>query len=165
MDGEHAYSAAIVLVMINIAFPRNLRDSEAMDTALSVLREMAEKGNGHIRARYNLLLNLKSMMKSFPTTTSSEDASSRSENSSSQDAAKETTGNIKQSSTGSAHIQTNTSSSFPINASSEAFDDIFSFENTVGDVRLWEECYGNIDMDMDFAWTHWSENSREHDVL
>lgn len=64
MDGEHAFSAALVLVMVNIAFASNLNDSSAMDTAMSVLQGMAEKGNSHIRSRYQLLKNLQSMIHS-----------------------------------------------------------------------------------------------------
>ncbi|KLJ08058.1 hypothetical protein EMPG_16498 [Blastomyces silverae] len=58
MDGEHAFSAAIILVMINIAFPYNARDHAAMNLALDVLNGMAEKGNLHIRSLHRLLLNL-----------------------------------------------------------------------------------------------------------
>lgn len=62
MDGEHAFSAALVLVMVNIAFASSPRDSAAMDTAMFVLQGMAEKGNGHIRSKYELLKNLQSMI-------------------------------------------------------------------------------------------------------
>lgn len=63
MDGEHAFSAALVLVMVNIAFATNPRDSAAMDKAMSVLQSMGEKGNGQIRSRYQLLKNLQSMIR------------------------------------------------------------------------------------------------------
>lgn len=62
MDGEHAFSAALVLVMANVAFPYNDRDATAMELALSVLRGMANKGNEYIRARHELLTNLKSTL-------------------------------------------------------------------------------------------------------
>lgn len=58
MDGEHAFSAAIILVMINIAFPYNARDRASMNQALEVLNGMAEKGNSHVRSLHSLLLNL-----------------------------------------------------------------------------------------------------------
>ncbi|KAK8253990.1 C6 transcription factor [Phyllosticta capitalensis] len=67
MDSEHLFSAAIVLVMINLAFPHNPRDVQAMDTALEVLRGMAEKGNSYIRARHELLTKLRSMGASRPS--------------------------------------------------------------------------------------------------
>ncbi|KFY40584.1 hypothetical protein V494_03435 [Pseudogymnoascus sp. VKM F-4513 (FW-928)] len=58
MDGEHAFSAAIILVMINIAFPYNARDRAAMNMALEVLNGIAEKGNAHIKSLHRLLLSL-----------------------------------------------------------------------------------------------------------
>lgn len=59
MDGEHAFSAALVLVMANVAFPYNDRDTQAMEQALAVLKSMALRGNEYIRARHALLLNLR----------------------------------------------------------------------------------------------------------
>src|ERR1700743_186652 len=59
MDGEHAFSASLTLVMVNVAFPYNKRDAKARETALSVLRGMAEKGNDYIQARLALLTNLR----------------------------------------------------------------------------------------------------------
>ncbi|KAL2427021.1 hypothetical protein ABEF95_006871 [Exophiala dermatitidis] len=44
MDGEHAFSTSLILVMVNVAFPYN---------------DMAEKGNEYIQARLSLLLNLR----------------------------------------------------------------------------------------------------------
>ncbi|KFX87264.1 hypothetical protein V490_08384 [Pseudogymnoascus sp. VKM F-3557] len=58
MDGEHAFSAAIILVMVNIAFPYNARDRAAMNMALEVLNGIAEKGNSHIKSLHRLLLSL-----------------------------------------------------------------------------------------------------------
>ena len=59
MDGEHVFSAALVLVMANVAFPPNDRDQSAMEQALKILQSMANKGNEYIRARHALLLNLR----------------------------------------------------------------------------------------------------------
>ncbi|KAG9785189.1 hypothetical protein KCU88_g2484, partial [Aureobasidium melanogenum] len=59
MDGEHAFSASLILVMVNVAFPYNERDEKAMEAALFVLQSMAEKGNEYIQARLSLLLNLR----------------------------------------------------------------------------------------------------------
>ena len=60
MDGEHAFSAALVLVMVNIAFPYNSRDASSMHAALSVLRGMADKGNDFIKARHSMLVKMTS---------------------------------------------------------------------------------------------------------
>lgn len=68
MDGEHLFSAAIILVMVNIAFPQNSRDYAAMKLALEVMKGVAEKGNSHIKSLYQLLLNL-----SIPTERESPD--------------------------------------------------------------------------------------------
>lgn len=62
MDGEHAFSAALVLVMANVAFPYNDRDARSMESALSILDSMASKGNEYIRARHEFLLNLRSAL-------------------------------------------------------------------------------------------------------
>ncbi len=60
MDGEHAFSAALTLVMVNVAFPFSQQNLTAMEMALSVLRSMGEKGNEYVQARYALLTNLRS---------------------------------------------------------------------------------------------------------
>lgn len=62
MDGEHAFSAALVLVMANVAFPYNDQDQRSMEQALSVLKGMANKGNEYIQARHALLLNLRTTL-------------------------------------------------------------------------------------------------------
>lgn len=60
MDGEHIFSATIVLVMMCIAFPTNPTNTQAMDAGLNLLRGMAERGNSHMGARYELLVHLQS---------------------------------------------------------------------------------------------------------
>jgi proline utilization trans-activator len=67
MDGEHAFSAAIVLVMVCIAFPASRSDIASMDQALELLRGMAEKGNTYIAARYQLLFDLRSLISLPPS--------------------------------------------------------------------------------------------------
>jgi proline utilization trans-activator len=62
MDGEHAFSAAIVLVMVCVAFPASRSDIASMDQALELLRGMAEKGNTYIAARHQLLSDLRSLI-------------------------------------------------------------------------------------------------------
>ncbi|KAI1380424.1 fungal-specific transcription factor domain-containing protein [Hypoxylon crocopeplum] len=63
IDGEQAFSAALLLVMVNIAFPYKEMDASAMDTALHVLQSMAEKGNKYIRACHSLLTKIRAMIK------------------------------------------------------------------------------------------------------
>ncbi|KAK5653406.1 hypothetical protein OQA88_8891 [Cercophora sp. LCS_1] len=60
MDGEHVFSAAIVLVMVCAAFPEKETSKKAMDVGLDLLRGMAQRGsNGHMGARYQLLAKLR----------------------------------------------------------------------------------------------------------
>ncbi|KAK0614385.1 fungal-specific transcription factor domain-containing protein [Immersiella caudata] len=62
MDGEHVFSAAIVLVMVCAAFPTRSTTTRAMNTGLDLLRDMAERGwNSHMNARYELLSHLRSV--------------------------------------------------------------------------------------------------------
>lgn len=59
MDSEHAFSAAIVLVMVWVSFPTNSQNRKSMDSALELLRGMSQRGNSHMAARYELLEHLK----------------------------------------------------------------------------------------------------------
>lgn len=59
MDSEHAFSAAIVLVMVCVAFPTNQQTISSMNAALELLRNMSKKGNSHMAARYELLDRLR----------------------------------------------------------------------------------------------------------
>jgi hypothetical protein len=62
MDGEHIFSAAIVLVMVCIAFPADEHNTAAMNAGLDLLRGMAERGNSHMGARYELLAHLRNVI-------------------------------------------------------------------------------------------------------
>lgn len=48
--------------MANVAFAYNDRDGRAMESALSILESMANRGNEYIRARHELLLKLRKSM-------------------------------------------------------------------------------------------------------
>jgi len=73
MDGEHVFSAAIVLVMACAAFPTRPSVTRAMNVGLELLRDMAERGwNSHMNARYELLAHLRSaFLPGEPTATPS----------------------------------------------------------------------------------------------
>ncbi|KAH6605214.1 fungal specific transcription factor [Trichoderma cornu-damae] len=58
MDGEHIFSATIVLVMVCTAFPDNAANTLAMTAGLGLLRNMGERGNSHMGARYELLASI-----------------------------------------------------------------------------------------------------------
>ena len=59
MDGEHAFSAALILAMVNMAFPHDDETAKSFEKAIQLLRGMAGKGNSDIRARLSMLLDLK----------------------------------------------------------------------------------------------------------
>lgn len=59
MDSDYAFSAAIVLVMVCVAFPTNEQNNESMNAALDLLRGIAHRGNSHLAARYRLLAHLR----------------------------------------------------------------------------------------------------------
>ena len=59
MDSEHAFSAAIVLVMVCVAFPTNSQNIDSMNAALELLRGMSQRGNSHMAARHDLLAHLR----------------------------------------------------------------------------------------------------------
>lgn len=58
MDGEHIFSATIVLVMVCAAFSTDPASMSAMNTGLELLRTMSERGNTNIGARYEMLIRL-----------------------------------------------------------------------------------------------------------
>ncbi|KAK1493294.1 fungal specific transcription factor [Colletotrichum tamarilloi] len=64
MDGEHVFSASIVLVMVCVAFPTDPSSIMAMNAGLDLLRGMGERGNSYMGARYELLANLRSAVMS-----------------------------------------------------------------------------------------------------
>jgi hypothetical protein len=60
MDGEHCFSAAIVLVLVCLAFPYNEQDFTAMDSALRLLQLMVDRGNTNMAPRLQLLQQVRS---------------------------------------------------------------------------------------------------------
>ncbi|KAI8285230.1 Proline utilization trans-activator [Colletotrichum sp. SAR11_57] len=68
MDGEHVFSASIVLVMVCVVFPTNASNMLAMNAGLDLLRGMGERGNSYVGARYELLANLRSAVMSEANT-------------------------------------------------------------------------------------------------
>ncbi|KAJ6041628.1 uncharacterized protein N7446_010492 [Penicillium canescens] len=58
LDGEYIFSAALLLVMVNAAFPHNDTNDWAMGAALNLLQSMADRGNTYLGSRHSLLLEL-----------------------------------------------------------------------------------------------------------
>ncbi|CAK7199839.1 Transcriptional activator [Sporothrix eucalyptigena] len=62
MDGEHAFSAAIVLALVYTAFPAHAPTVESMAKGLALLRRMGDLGNQYVAARYEQLARLRSIL-------------------------------------------------------------------------------------------------------
>lgn len=60
MDGEHCFSAAIVLVLVCLAFPYSEQDFTAMDSGLRLLQLMVDRGNNNMAPRLQLLQQVRS---------------------------------------------------------------------------------------------------------
>ncbi|QIW96592.1 hypothetical protein AMS68_002110 [Peltaster fructicola] len=58
MDGEHCFCAALVMVVVNIALPYNEKNAQSMEAGLALLESLASKGNHHLDARHQMLLQL-----------------------------------------------------------------------------------------------------------
>lgn len=54
--------------MVNAAFPHNETNARAMETALNLLRSMADRGNTYLSSRHSLLLELRAAIGPMPTT-------------------------------------------------------------------------------------------------
>ncbi|KAJ0104007.1 Proline utilization trans-activator [Diaporthe amygdali] len=65
MDSDYAFSAAIVLVMVCVAFPTNEQNNQSMNAALELLRGISHRGNSHLAARYHLLAHLRAKFVPF----------------------------------------------------------------------------------------------------
>jgi len=139
MDGEHAFSAAIILVMINIAFPYNEKDRAAMNMALEVLNGIAEKGNSNIKSLHRLLLSLHPMARSAPSDEPIPPINAP------ESLPHPFTAFIAQNNCG--------------NVSAGIFtgpDGNFFEEGGASDERIWEEGFELFDVNMDFNWTQWN---------
>lgn len=147
MDGEHIFSAAIVLVMVCIAFPHNAQDAAAMDSGLDLLRSIADRGNAHIGARHQLLVQLRSMIGTSggvaPSVSSETDAGPH----------------MSPGSTTSAVIlPPNVGAAMPVFplVDNMALGEIF-YDLDAGDVGLWEEGYTNTDLNVEYDLTQWTQ--------
>ena len=146
MDGEHAFSTTLTLILVNVALPYNERDATAMETAFSVLRGMAEKGNEYVQARHALLLNLRTSMGQHMTSPVNAFLPPS------------TTQNLAPNRPGFAPISVFAGPESVVNtnalpqASFQPFQDISFNFNVDDDDKLWEEISGNIDIDMDTGW-------------
>ena len=160
MDGEHAFSATLTLVMVNVAFPYNEKDAAAMETALSVLRSMAAKGNEYIEARLSLLMNLRSSIGLR--------ASPRPQNI--------PVSALSTSTQGSSMCNPYNTMTLPLDVPLQPVGNVLQFDNSFQplqdvsfnfdieeDPKFWEELSGNLDIDVDMN-TGWIENALRHEA-
>lgn len=158
-DGEYVFSAALLLMMVNAAFPHDETNARAMDMAMNILRGMADRGNTYLGARHSLLLELQSALGPKSTKTGLEE-SSHSNNT--------TTPTVEVPVTlTSTHPQQHdctpagpAEENPPVMSSADwsapqdlpSIQDIsFNFDIN-DDPGLWEEVLDNIDIDMDTGW-------------
>ncbi|KAJ9630863.1 Transcriptional activator [Taxawa tesnikishii (nom. ined.)] len=155
MDGEHAFSAATVLVMVCVAFPYNARDIMAMDTALELLRSMTERGNSHMGARYQLLLRLRSLMV-YPT------AGVPQVGTSSQAGVVPPFDSNPAAMPNAGACPAMEMPSLPAMDNVE-LEEMFAFDvNATGDFGLWEAGYTNPDVDMEHEMSQWNSTVAQH---
>ncbi|PHH65614.1 hypothetical protein CDD81_2049 [Ophiocordyceps australis] len=141
MDGEHIFSATIVLVMVCAAFPTRDAHSASMEAGLSLLRTMGERGNSQMGARYELLASLQaSGLSPWPMTAAAP------------------TGTAEAPTTATATSSTSdlAPSTTPSSSHSSADDDavrLFDESLSAGmDFGLWEEGFAYpMDVDFDFG--------------
>lgn len=163
MDGEHAFSASLTLVMVNFAFPYNERDARAMETALTVLRGMAEKGNEYIQARLALLMNLRGTIGRRSPRTGPQEPGPQPGPASLQQESDVVTEDLQ--SVGlpleEQPVPTVQDAMFQLTTNFQPFQDVSLDFQTEDDPQFWEEIYGEIDIDME---TGWIENALRNEV-
>ncbi|CAG8283535.1 unnamed protein product [Penicillium salamii] len=157
LDGEYVFSAALLLVMVNAAFPSNETSARAMETALSLLRGMADRGNMYLGSRHTLLLELKAVLGSRPNCTN--ETVPASPTGLKLPVTPATEDGTHLSERPDTDVQLSNCQPLPNNWSQESdlpsFQDIAFQFNTNDDPALWEGALDQIDIDMD---TDWIEN-------
>ena len=153
MDGEHLFSAAIILVMVNIAFPQNARDRAAMELALDVMKGIAEKGNSHIKSLHRLLVNL-----SRPT--EKDCSQDYNQYPGTPEVVKSPHDELEQAPSPTFLSQNDLIAGGYLDLNQSVFQQdetgLIAGMTSDADARIWEEGYGIFDVNMDFDWTQWS---------
>jgi proline utilization trans-activator len=157
LDGEYIFSAALLLVMVNAAFPPNENNARAMETALSLLRGMADRGNTYLGARHVLLLELRAAIGPRPAeandaaVTDALAADSRGPEALGDDNGTNLPREVQDTSADLVATQV-LPDDWPQNLDLPTFQDIgFQFDLN-DDPALWEGALDQIDIDMDTDW-------------
>jgi hypothetical protein len=139
MDNEHAFSSAIVLVMSTLIFPFSAQIRESTESALSILRVIAERGNVATKAKYELLQDLRSKTQSIAPKGPGINRTM-------------TTALNTADSCGPATSNIEVPKSPLLFEHDLSFDEtVFSDNATSVELQLWEEVYNNMDHGVD--WT------------
>ncbi|KXG53348.1 Transcription factor [Penicillium griseofulvum] len=161
LDGEYIFSAALLLVMVNAAFPPDETNARAMETALSLLRGMADRGNTYLDSRHRLLLELQAAIGPRRTEQNNTDTANslavghRGPVTPMTENGANVSDNVPDSSAELAPSQVLTYN-WPQQPDLPSFRDIaFQFDLN-DDPALWEGALDQIDIDMD---TDWIENT------
>lgn len=125
--------------MVNAAFPPNETNTRSMETALNILRGMADRGNPYLASRHALLLELQSTL-AGPST---------SENLPREAPITPITSHLL---TPSAIPQTAMPTDWPLQEDLPAVPNISFNLNINDDPGLWEGVLDQIDIDMDTDW-------------
>jgi proline utilization trans-activator len=144
--------------MVNAAFPPNETSARAMETALGLLRGMADRGNIYLGSRHSLLLELKAAIGSRPANAYDNVPVSPAGLKLPATPATENGANLPEISDGD--VQSSNSQGLPNEWPQQpdlpSFRDIaFQFDLN-DDPALWEGALDQIDMNMD---TDWIENT------
>ncbi|KIW43387.1 uncharacterized protein PV06_04496 [Exophiala oligosperma] len=149
IDGEQAFSSALLLVMVNMAFPHTAIDASAMDTSLHVLQGMADRGNRYIRACHSLLHKIRESIKSRPPLEAQPEMTSQNQR--------------LQQGNGQQLFHLQPAALDPVAANMTDLPDTSWSLAMDDDVGLWTEVLDSIGIDMD---RHWVETAlRAEDPL
>lgn len=137
--------------MVNAAFPHNETNARSMETALNLLRSMADRGNAYLSSRHSLLLELRAL------TGSKAAANNLDGSNAALDIALSPNGG--HAATGDTLPELEPQHTVPTDdwqTDLPSFQDIsFQFDLN-DDPALWEGALNQIDIDMD---TDWIENT------
>ncbi|KAF9890125.1 Transcriptional activator [Aspergillus nanangensis] len=146
LDGEYAFSAALLLVMVNAVFPHNETNARTMDMGLSLLRSMADRGNTYLGSRHSLLLELQSVIR--PSRARKDAVNALEAPVTPNSTAQQPTPSTNTFEDPAAVLTTE----WPLQQDLPSMRDMTLNFDINDDPGLWEEVLGQIDIDMDTDW-------------
>ncbi|KAJ0163538.1 Proline utilization trans-activator [Colletotrichum tanaceti] len=173
MDGEHVFSASIVLVMVCVAFPTDASNILAMNAGLDLLKGMGERGNSYMGARYELLANLRPTtatmsgtnaqpepLPPFPTSFSPAGSMMPTGPDSAQVSAISATTGDGRGNLGAMQGIIGQRVTFPVVDNSSLGEPFYDESvSTVMDFGLWEEGFADPAMDASFDFSQWTQTA------